>query len=351
MGKAILKSAIFSNQFITKEGGKFKVLPVNYHLYDCNEKNFKNPLIILDKNFDSIMDVKTISKPEKTFNINPIPFDIREDFLKLYSCGGENSFDLIVVCLDSSLRNASIAKDLSNKLKDKNAVVLYNVDYNSEAIESTPKLKPFGFKNDFLKHDTIVNDRLGLLASLTNESYLKQLGVGSSEEFDKLPLVKKLSNIYFQISIKGKLNLLGLTYTDDKNATSLDKKEFDKIFPTIKNPEYKTYKEDKLQNVLARLEHERWNTFHILHGFTPLELTDYSLSRGGKVHQDLDNRKHGCITTYDDLDKVNKNILKIYQENNMQKTLEEVDLYKYDFELLADIYDNLTSIGYKIIEK
>lgn len=351
MGKAILKASMFNNQFLKKEKGKFKVYPINYHLYDCNENNFKNPLIILDKEFDKVMNVKTVAKPEKTFKIHTHNFDIRENFLDLYSCGKENSFDLIIVCLDSSLRNVSIAKDLSNKLKDRNVTVLYNVDYDSEAIEITEKLKPFGFKNEFLRHNTIVNDRLGLLASLTNESYLKQVGVKSEDEFDKLPLVQKLSNIYFQISIKSKLNLFGLTYTNDEKATSLTKEEFDTLFPTVKDPDYKIYKEGKPQNVLARIEHERWNTFHILHGFTPLELTEYSLERGGKVHQDLANKKHGCITTYEDLDKVNKRIVEVYKKNNIEKSLDEVNTYKYDFELIADIYDNLRSIGYKIIKK
>lgn len=350
MGNAILKASILNNQFLTKTKNGLKVCPVNYHLYDCNEKNFKSPLLILDQKFDKIMDVKTISKPEKTFNIIPHKFDIRENFMDLYSKVDDNSFDLFIVCLDSSLRNVAIAKDLSKKLGSHNAVVLYNVDYKSEAYEETDTFKPFGFKNDFLTHEMIVDDKLDLLASLTNESYLKQLNVSSRDEFEKLPLFKKLSNIYFQISTKAKLNLVGLTYTDDENAKCISKEEFDKIFPTIKDPEYKVYSELKLQNVIARIEHERWNTFHILQGFTPLELTDYSFDRK-KIHQDEVNKKHGCLTTYEDLDKVHKRILEVNKENGVTKTLEEVETYKYDFNLVADIYDNLTSIGYKIIVK
>lgn len=350
MGNAILKSSIFNNQFLKNEKGKIKVCPVNYHLYDCNERSFKNPLLILEKKFDSIMDVKTISKPEKTFNIINHTFDLREDFMDLYSKASKNSFNIFVVCLDSSLRNAAVAKNLVSKMKDTNSIVFYNVDYKSEAYEEIANMKAFGFKNDFLSHKMIVDEKLGLLAELSNKSYLKQLGFESKDDFDKLPLFKKLSNIYFQISIKAKLNLVGLTYTDDPEAVSLTKEQFDEIFPTVKDPDYKTYGDLKLQNVIARIEHERWNTFHILHGFTPLELTDYDISRG-KVHQDVENKKHGCITTYDDLDKVNKKILEVYKENGIDKKLEEVETYKYDFNLIADVYENLTSIGYKIIKK
>lgn len=351
MGNAILKTLICNNQFLTMEDGKFKVCPVNYYLYDRNKETFKNPLITLDKNFDTIMDVKTISKPAKTFNIYPCEFDIREKFLDLYKGEDENSFDMFIVCLDSSLRNAAVAKKLSEKIKNKNSVVLYNVDYKSEAYEETKRFKPFGFKNEFLTHKLIINDTLGNLATRTNKTYQKSNSISKKEDFDNLQLYEKISNIYFHLADRAKLNLVGLTFTDDKTVVGLTKEQFDEIFPTYKKPEYKNYYETKLQNVIARIEHERWNTFNILQGFTPLELTDYTFKNRSKCHKDLENKKHGCLTTYEDLDKVNREIYENCKENNIQVTFEQVETYKYDFELVADIYDSLTKSGFKIIKK
>ena len=54
---------------------------------------------------------------------------------------------------------------------------------------------------------------------------------------------------------------------------------------------------DSARNNLARLEHQRWNAFHLANGWTKLPKAKVE----GKKRQDEKAKQHACITSFEGL--------------------------------------------------
>lgn len=350
-GQAIFKSMIINNVFCTVEKDHYKSVPVNYNIFDVDPKAFSNPMIAYLNNFENIYNTKTVPAPDKPCNITTKLFDLKTDFLSMFSSCKNDEFNVFIICLDSSIRNSNIAKYIFENLNGENTVIFYNIDYKSEIFIEEKTVIPFGFKSEFLSREMIINEELGLLAELNNEKYLKYSHLEKEANFHKLPLIEKMSNYYFDMSLRFKLNLCGLDMVKDDSVGGLSKESFNKILPLKDKYSYEEYTKISTVNALAFVEHLRWNAFYIMNGFKTLEPADYDLSKGKDMHKDFAHKKHGCLTTYTGLDIVNKELLKKMKEIDPNITMEKVDKYAYDFILLSSIYEDLTSLGYKIIKK
>lgn len=350
-GQAIFKSMIINNVFCTVEKDHYKSVPVNYNVYDIDPKAFSNPIITYLNNFENIYNTKAIPAPDKPCNVSTKLFDLKTDFLNMFSNCKKDEFNVFVICLDSSIRNSNIAKYIFENLNGENMAIFYNVDYRSEVFIEENTVIPFGFKSEFLRREMIINEELGLLAELNNEKYLKYSHLEQEANFHKLPLIEKMSNYYFDMSLRFKLNLCGLDMTKNNLIEGLSKEEFNKILPLKEKYSYSEYTKISTVNALAFVEHLRWNAFYIMNGFKTLEPADYDVSKGKDMHKNFACKKHGCLTTYAGLDIVNNELLKKMKEIEPNTTMDKVDKYSYDFILLSSIYEDLTNLGYKIIKK
>ncbi len=104
-----------------------------------------------------------------------------------------------------------------------------------------------------------------------------------------------------------------------------------------------------LRTNLAIQEHFRWNAFMIVQGFVPSsknmisnEKADGSYTNG----KSYERRYHGNITTFEGL----KEYRKIIAERD-NKTEEECDVIKYDYQLLDGAYWLLNANGFKIYKR
>jgi hypothetical protein len=193
----------------------------------------------------------------------------------------------------------------------------------------------FGYDSDILTPDNIIDADLDNLA--------KAIAGGGWETLTEL---KRNSNRMAAVHIKAKLNLMGFDLVlsdrepEDCTEAFLNKYCIDRA-KTIKtesgdlsrviDDEY-DIDADKTDDNLARLEHQRWNAFHLVNGYTKLPKKFVN----AKTHQDM--KQHACLTTFKGL----------YELRNMQaemsgdtgKTGVDFDTIKYDYSVM----DNLSKI-------
>ena len=360
-GKAILKAVIMNNQFVTLEDNEYKCFKVTYNVFDKIEDNAKNALINFINSYNDLITSKDTPAPEQPCFVNWKKINIKNDFDKIHFSTSDDEFVFTILCLNKSMDNCQIASLLSKNIDLTKNVVFYNVDYQNEGFVDNGNIVPFGFKHEMMSHDAIVNNTLGLLADLSNQTYWDLKDKKAPTNFHKLSLITKLSNFYADLNIKFKLNLLGLDMVKDENCKSLTKDEFYKYYNHSTIDSYDDYFKKSIPNALAYQEHLRWCTFYLLQGFTTLSTTEFKFveyfdSNGKKkynvVTKDEFSKKHGCLTTYAGLDIVHKKIYSLYKENDINKELfKDCETYQYDFALMDNVYDLLRAAGYKIIIK
>lgn len=350
-GEAVLKSLIMNNQFVTKVKDKYECFQVEYNIYDINEQRSNNSLFNFINKYSDFIHPKEVPAPEIPCIIKAHKLDINRDYLDIKYAENENEFYFTFVCLDKTISSCTFVNNLKNRINMDKNVIFYNVDFTSEIFINDKNIIPFGFKSHLLSHELIINDSFGLLAKLSNKAYWDLKQVEEPEEFHALPLIQKLSNIYADINIRFKLNLLGLDYSK-KPEGSISKEKFEEYFKAYTYKNYEEYLVPSLNNALAVQEHLRWNAFYLLNGFITMEPSEFYFNEKKVINKLEDSKKHGCLTTYYGLDKVHKAVLNLYKKNNIDRKLFlDVETYRFDSSLMNNIYDLLMAANYHIIVK
>ena len=108
---------------------------------------------------------------------------------------------------------------------------------------------------------------------------------------------------------------------------------------------------DTIRNNLARLEHQRWNAFHLVKGWTPLPKNMVS----AESHQNKRTKEHACITTFEGLRELAKLEagLKCKADPGLDfdTALKESDTMHYDCDLMDCLTGNIEDTNYRIIKK
>ena len=174
------------------------------------------------------------------------------------------------------------------------------------------------------------------------------------------------SSLYCCLSLRSKLNLLGLDCVSKEDSReALTKEEFLKRYAFGDMPKFIEGWVDGKQIVkydcnyplstrrnFAVLEHLRWNSFMISKGFIPanksLILNEKALKGGALKHTNGKNyeiRRHGNLTNFEGLTKFAK---LVSERDNIP--LEKADVISYDYQILDDAFWLLDKVGMKIIE-
>lgn len=182
------------------------------------------------------------------------------------------------------------------------------------------------------------------------------------------------SCLYCCLSIRSKLNLMGLDYClkTENNKRALTEQEYMTIYAANDAPNYTNDKfkiaekpiisysidlKDSRRKNMAIQEHLRWNAFMISKGIIPASKKQILMEQDscGKYTngKNIKLRRHGCLTTFNGLIDFRKMIAKrdIIEGETMQQAELRMDVIKYDYQLLDDAYWILNKNGYKIVEK
>ena len=367
LGQEVYRQSVLNNQLVTFDG-EYKVLPINYYLCDTGIDATEWNISGLPEDLGELNAAEYFPLPELPFKTNvidrtPTSREVLTAIKKQVQKA--NSYTLIIIDTDEDCRNIEIGAKLKTMLFGSEN---YHIFVCSEAAytEDDEIVTYFGNSEDVFNHDVIVNDSLSAMAKKLNEVYTAQYA-GAEERnrpdfteyiqekaekdwqgFDYFTLY---SNIYSAMNLRTKFNLLGLDYVKDGNGANTaliterhgHKGEY----------AYSEYFTPSVRNALIAQEHARWNTYHLLGEYLPLDKNGITVKSqdGKKVRFNVKNtaaKKHACLTTYNGLNDLSAYLA---QKAGNGCTAADYDYYIYDEMLITSAEELLTSLGYSVIEK
>lgn len=399
-------------QFAHERDGKLESHPVKYHIYDYNKQALHNEFFSRIKyEFDVEFSNCDFPKPETICDLKDIrslngkSIAAKKAFKSFVN---DNSFTYFVISLDNDLEDASYAQTIMRMFEQSSnyRIFVRAKNNNGERLnEDDDRVVYFGDEKSLYTHNNIVNDDLTELAQRINLLYkqisdppkwmeklynrtdltLQQKNAifrkNVSEDRNKkqmieiwrqLPNIEQDSNLYHALNLPFKLNLLGLDMVKqrDENDVGLSEAEFNKYYVNSGRAEnyndYSFFFKTESSNVLAFIEHSRWNALYILYDYTQMKKEDMhvvdDVEKGRPVkkmpHKDTTKKQHACITSYyglSDLIEYKYRTMypdevfdeKHYKNNAHLKELSNI--YAYDYMDLDRLYDEITAMGYKLI--
>lgn len=396
----IFLTSVANNQFITggEKGPELK--KVNYHVFDKNHaENNKN----LNHNYyrykfecgnaPAADYLEFPDDPAKEFyhylNVNDVRF---YNEIRGITTQSPKSVNFIVLAFGTDLENIDMAQKLIGKAKEwgiphLTVFVKTRQKHECKFINGQDCIMIANENEAVYDVEGIVGDKIFQMAQLRNDVYnienkiKKQNGAALSEEtvreikkkaktkwYVKLSQMERDSNLYCCLSLRMKLNLMGLDYCDktDDTKTALTEEEYMQIYAKGDLPDAAFYSvtadgkpiihytidfRDSRRRALAIHEHLRWNSYMISKGTIPATiktiLEEECLNDEGQLeHTNGKNyalRRHGNLTTYDGLVKFRQMIAE--RDHDAE---ENTDVFKYDYQLLDDAYWFLDTTGQKI---
>ncbi len=398
--RSIFMTSVANNQFITADRGGARLKKVNYHIFD--RENAEN-----DKNLNhSYYRYKTALDEIKTKDYLPLPslpatelyykLDINDPRfyreIKTAVTRSESDVNIAVIAFGTDLENIDMAQKLTAKKREwgiDNLVIMVKVRKRiggCEELESSGCLFIGNEREDVYDYGEIIGDEIYRMAMLRNEIYdLEYSLTHGGQASDALIAENKKcavrnwfcaktqsereSSLYCCLSLRSKLNLMGLDYVKtDAAGEALSEKEYLEIYAADDMPDTQTYSfaaagkkivyytldfKDSRRKNLAVQEHLRWNSFMISKGMIPAskrQILEETALKGGKTRftngRNYPCRRHGNLTTFDGLVAFRKMIA---ERDNVSE--EQTDVIKYDYQLLDDAYWLLASVGCKIVRR
>ncbi len=400
-------------QFAQQIDGKLASKPVNYHIYDNRDASLHNEFFsrILYE-FDEEFKDCDFPKPEKICELKIHPLDInsvdaKKDFRSLVT---QDSFTYFIVSLDSDLEDASYAQTVRRLFdgNDNYRIFVRAKNENGEKLnEINDCITYFGEEKNLYSHENIVNDDLTELAQRINLLYnnisnppewLRELKSNkdlTAEEQEKilnekladprnrefmleswtaLPYIEQASNLYHALNLPYKLNLMGfdMVKKSGENDNGISEAEFNERYINSGREtgygDYSFFFKNESGNVLAYIEHLRWNALYILYDYKQMKKDCITVvekqDENGNVsrmmpHKNIRQKQHACLTTYYGLSEL---IAYKYEKLYRGEILNEADykdnarlqelskIYAYDYMDLDRLYSEITAMGYKLVD-
>jgi hypothetical protein len=253
------------------------------------------------------------------------------------------------------------SKSLSNLMellkKDRDEILSNNIDIavylntleNIAKIMQKNKLfknvRTFGELNKTCSYDIVINEELDKKAILNNKHYNELHGYDdknktAEEEWQKLEMFLKDSNRYLiehnEIK-KYMINKLIENSTVKNDYETLKNSIKEKFYNYedveinwdemgLKDHKYteRLSEEDIIQ--LGKVEHKRWNAFHILNGWKTMSIDELKKrtkvlkghkEKNGK-QKDKINKLHACLVSWEELDKVSEIMEHNYKSDDIE---------------------------------
>lgn len=401
----IFSSSVANNQFITEVDGKIGVKKVEYYVFDRDTSKGKR---FLEQNYYRC---KNFCKCEDQNDYLPFPDYPAEEYFYDLNVTDESFFceikkiismpksvNFVIIAFGSDAENVDFAQKLSKKCREsnvKNLNIFVKVENARNGLYSENERNFHVITTESEvenRNEDIINEPIYEMARMRNEIYyleyeltlsdIKSLTQAKIAEIGKKARDKSYtlatpfnseSSLFGVLSIRSKLNLMGLDYCrlDENDKHALTEDEYFAVYAQDDQPDFDFYsvrvagkpiirytlnfKNSRRKN-LAFHEHLRWNAYMIAKGFVPATKRDIlqSVDLNGKYTncKDFVLLRHGNLTTFYGLELFSKMIAErdIKQYDSIAQAEENKDVIKYDYQLLDDAYWLLTCNGYKIVK-
>lgn len=393
----IFRMCAMQFQFAQQSGDKLCAKPVNYHIFDNSDSALHNEFFSrIQYEFDEEFKNCDFPKPEKICELDIRRTDInsveaKKAFKELVT---DDSFTYFIISLNDDLEDASYARTVKRLLQnEKNYRIFVRAKNNcGERLNSEEdSVIYFGDEKNLYTHANIVNDDLTELAQRINLLYntvsdvpvwLKKIQTAAPTEqgrlleeelqasdkkqlllqkWAKLLPIEQASNLYHALNLPFKLNMLGLRMVrrPHENDRGISETKFNEYYINSGRAsgydDYSFYFRNESSNVLAYIEHSRWNALYIFYDYKQMPKRDMQVINGNMVHKDAKRKLHACLTTYYGLDELIRfKFSALYPDvkpaNGDERLLELGKIYRYDYMDLDRLYGEITAMGYKLEE-
>ena len=394
----IFLTSVANNQFLKQVGEGVASKQVHYHIFDKtqaeNNKNlnhsyyrYKNEC--LEQDPSAYLPLPEAPATEEYWHLDINDTEFYNRIRRITSRPQDANF--VVIAFGSDLENIDMAQKLVEKRREwgiKNLVIF---------VKSRAFLKEHTLLEQegcyFIGHEAetvydierLVGDRIYRMAKLRSAIYALEYDLSQNpgleiteKYFDgvqeaahrnwyiKRKSVERDSNLFGCLSLRSKLNLMGLDYClkEEGDSPAVTEEEYLALYAADDPPEVeegaptalgKTIKRYSLslkpsrRTFMAEHEHLRWNAFMISRGIIPATREQIMTEKSGDSYTLGKNyalRRHGNITTFEGLIEFRRIAARLTGRSE-----EACDVIKYDFQLLDDAYWLLNATGHKIIRK
>lgn len=363
VNQALYVHTIMNSQFVTTAANKLVPLVPHYHLFDkCSapcSKTLNHTLLRYDETKFTKADYLPL--PDKVHDTTFHALDFNSKAF-LDTCEQiilkPHTHTFVYVSVLDDLVNLDLVLKLKAHCRYLNAnhvsfFVRVN-DYETaknllDTNQSLANITLYGSDSTYLKRGLLFDRHLDeAAANLALQYDLKKthsknpIPLKPRHAYRALSVYKQASNRYSVLNLNFKLNLLGFTIFNDA-APAVDPAAFTKIYQgadTNPAPDYNFSPPFNVRDIMAYQEHLRWNAFHIANGYLPLKKADLTLTN----NKDIDKRLHACLTTFDGLKDYHTYLLSFANETT-PLSFSDVDVIKYDYQILDNLLPNLVSLG------
>ena len=395
----IFTTSVANNQFICQKDGEINLKLVNYYLFDKeNTKNNKNlnHTYYRYKNWREEL-FATLTPKEMDELYLPLPdlpanepmeemgkLDINDpafySTVKKIITRSKNDLNFVVVAFGSDLENIDMAQKLIAKSKEwgvSNLIVFVKsreIAQDERLISENNCYFIANEKDVVYNIDKIDND---FLIDMTKQR--DNLHSDPKKWSETMTYWERDSSMYCVLSLRSKLNLMGLDYckkNGENDSDALSNEEYLNIYAPDDKPRLNKknevqygleFNESSRRYTMAIQEHLRWNSYLLSIGMVPsskdLIRKEFAyIAKEGKEGftngKSYELRRHGNLTTFEGLVEFREIVAKREFSNKRdddKRTYEDFllskDVIKYDFQILDDAHSLLDNNGYKIIKK
>ncbi len=396
----IFLTSVANNQFLT-EGEDGPVLkPVHYHIFDRNaaenNKNLNHSYYRFRNECADLCEEEYLPLPAIPAEESYYRLDVNDTHfynqIRTIATAGKSDMNFIIIGFGTDLENIDMAQKLVEKREEwglENLIIFVKVRvwHKQQTLLEQGHCYFIANERDVIYDmEKILGDRLFSMAQMRNEVYDLEYTITHEpdtkidaaylEEHHKTSYrnwylqktqMERESSLYCCLSLRSKLNLMGLDYCDaqESDAPGLTEEEYLALYAGDDMPQVGAYdvtasgkpivtypldfQHSRREN-MAIQEHQRWNSFMISKGMIPSSrkqiLTEKKSNGKYSNGKNYAVRRHGNLTTFEGLLEFRRMV----SERDHSSEL-ECDVIKYDYQLLDDAYWLLHTCGYKIIRK
>ena len=370
----LFKQMAVNYQFAREDGDKLVSAPVHYYVFENDKQRFNNEHFVRVLNeHDDIFADSSYAPAEKICDLRAVqPMDANSYEVKkrIRELVKDDAFTCIVISMIDDYRDAAFAHALSDYLGDGGNYKIFvrSKSEDGKLMNRTDgNVVYFGERKDALKREHIINDELMAMSQNVNDLYQKVTGdlPVRLKSWQKLGVIEQYSNISAAANIYFKLGLLGYALKKESNV-GITKEELLNSYPDLimgdKGNSYEYFFRRDTANVLAYIEHARWNAFYIFAGYKPLKKEEFwwQAKEDGTLtyqHKNDKRRRHACLTTYADIGRLIHDKRAAFEEKQREipnlkfPTVDSLAaLYRYDYMVVDGMFDELSRLGYSVVK-
>lgn len=399
--RQIFLTSVANNQFLTEGKHGPVVKKIKYAVFDKNpseeNKNLNHTYYRFKNEFADADPAEYLPLPEQPAVEEYHRLDINSpDFYgDVKKCvSAKNGVAFVIISFGSDLENIDLAQKLAEKRREwelDELVIFVKVRQSAlcGALSEEKNCYVIGDESaDVYDVNEITSDKIFRMAQMRNEVYELESKMTADRTFvpdenavreNRAASIKgwylekcqweRESSLYCCLSLRSKLNLLGLDYcrADENTLVPLSESEYMNRYAADDMPDTQSYNltvegkrvikytlsfPQSARKNLAYLEHIRWNAFMLSKGIVPADrqhiLGEKVLKKGKSVYSNGKNyalRRHGNLTTFEGLEEFAK--MTAARDGVSE---EEKDVIKYDYQIMDDAYWLLTANGFKIVD-